>query len=741
VTTPALAPTSTSPLDPALHSAAPEARVRPFSGLTLVIVIGVFALVKGRFAFWQSDMPLQIPATILAIVALIAGILLVARLGTRVRHFTIDPWIFAGGTWLAFISDWLTREYSLFQGPSIRGELILGCIVSWWLSRSGKLAHSFRLLLPLAIAGAMIALFTEANGRQIFSDDHATFFYRLSLLKENFPHIPFYNPLWNGGIDSRDFFASGSLNVFLLFSPLIALFELEQVYTLIVATLLFGITPLSWYLAARMEGVSKAGAAVAGCLSLCASLLWMRWGLKYGTIGFLTSLALMPVNLSCVSRILDLSRPLSWRLVAIPVVTISLMLCWSLSGIVFIPAIVLGLISIRTVLSRRPALALVVALTLVNLPWITLFWSVSNVSSFVQAEQKGTHQTAESKLGYQFRHKAASIDPAKSVKLVRSSVLSVNPAVLFLGIPGIFLLRHRSSRVLYLLTGVWLLFLGSVAVPLKPQLELDRMLVVLAMLLCLPAGACMDHLLSTRSMTLRKRLVLAMACAFLFVGPFVTISVLLNRSVEQYSFKDEQVHALENAIVQFGGAGRGLFTGCVVHELSGGHLAPLVLSTGRPLIASSFVHNLWRYTQIVPKDFLSRGEQGIEEYFDLYNVSSVFAHEPPWRQYFNRRPDRYREVARANGFIMYQRTSHTSSWFHQGSGELTHFDDRSVRVKLESPSAVLKFNYFPFLESTGCSITPFSAGESVSLIQLSNCPVGEEIVIRAGSPWRRVYGG
>jgi tetratricopeptide (TPR) repeat protein len=75
-----------------------------------------------------------------------------------------------------------------------------------------------------AVAIATIALCSAsliAPGGLLFSDDHPSFFYRLSQLHDFFPHIPFYNPMWNGGVEAREFFPSGSLGIYLLFAPLL----------------------------------------------------------------------------------------------------------------------------------------------------------------------------------------------------------------------------------------------------------------------------------------------------------------------------------------------------------------------------------------------------------------------------------------------------------------------------------------------------------------------------------------
>jgi len=354
----------------------------------------------------------------------------------------------------------------------------------------------------------------------------------------------------------------------------------------------------------------------------------------------------------------------------------------------------------------------------------------------VTAHEEGPEEQTPVTKTRHFRHRGGSPNLLKSLHILRDSAVTIHPLILFLGIPGICLLSRR-SKLFFALTSAWLLFLGTVMVPIKPQLELDRMLLILAMVLTLPTGAVLGAMVVQGERgTWRGRVVIACVLSFLLVGPFITGSILRNRSVEQYRVASSEVTKIEEAILSFGGAGRVLFTGCVVHELNEGHLAPLVLRTNHPLMASSFVHNLWHYTQIFPYEYISREETGIEEYLDLYNVTAVFAHEPEWRDYFSKRSDRYQEVWRGERFILYRRAS-TPSYVLHGEGEVRQSENKVVVVP-KSDRLVLKFNYLPFLRASACRIAPHTLSESVTLIELTNCPVNTPVEIEADLPWKRI---
>lgn len=711
---------------------------------TLGITLFIFSLLRGNSYLWDKELLILIPGY------LTRGISVVCVLGAFILSYRtrklplLDTLTLSTAAPLIFLTDWLCRDYSLFPGPAIRGELLLGAIVGYLLLRKGQ-GRAFHYLPIAASALCIVCFLVETQGRLLYTDDHSTFFYRLSLLKNNFPRIPFYNPLWNGGIDARDFFASGSLNIFLIFSPVIYLFNLATSYNLIIATLLFVLVPLSLYLAARIEGISRLGGSLAATVGLSTSLLWYRWALKYGTLGFLTATMLLPLNLALARRLIT-AESVTWRGTVPFIVSFSLMLFWTPSGLVFLPIIGLTLLSARRLIKNKALLATAVALVLLNLPWITLFWSVSKVSSFVQAEKAPASITVHEEgaeveaapvtKARHFRHRGGSPDLRKSLHILRDSAVTIHPLILFFGLPGICLLGRR-SKLFFALTSAWLLFLGTVMVPIKPQLELDRMLLILAMVLSLPTGAVLDVLVTEGEKSSSPRTALiAMALSFLLVGPLITGSILRNRSVEQYRVTSSEVTEIEEAILSHGGAGRVLFSGCVVHELNEGHLAPLVLRTNHPLMASSFVHNLWHYTQIFPYEYIERQEAGIEEYLDLYNVTAVFAHEPEWRRYFSERSDSYQEVWRGEKFILYRRKS-TPTYLLHGEGEVKQSENKVIVVP-KSDRVVLKFNYLPFLRASGCRIAPHTLSESVTFIELTHCPINTSVEIEADIPWKRI---
>jgi hypothetical protein len=689
------------------------------------------------------------------------------------RFFSLQ--IICLGLFVILISNWLHDPYNIFIGPTSRGELLVCGLLSTILGLrylftkdttkeyfQVLLSRIFGYLLITAIVICIYSFFKESNGRLLFSDDHSTFFYRLTLLKKFFPNIPFYMPFWNGGIDARDFFASGSLNIFTLFSPIIFFTDLERSYNVIIAILLFVLVPLSTYVSVKILKLEKPAASLAALLSLSTNLLWYRWALKYGTLGFITSSTLLPLVFSLASKAVHPETSLSFKEALLLIFVTSLTVMWTPAGIVFVPTMLYGLFSIKKIIKKKHALLILVSLCCINIPWMTLFWSVSKVSSFITIDAASSHtkeennkiesitqnaHSAKKPKKAAFRH-TAGFNIKKSLKIFREHVISGNPLILLLGLPGIFLLSSAYRKIIGF-TSLWIFFLGFTLVTLKPQLELDRMYLIMYMLLCIPASLSILHILKemfeARTAEIPIRVVyfvnLFLIASFLLVSPLSASAILRNYSIEKYSFADDTVKRLVDTITMLdkNRNSRFLFTGCVVHDLSNGHLAPLVTRTKSHLIASSYVHNLWRYTQIFPSEYISKHDQGIEEYMNYYNVEFVLAHEPMWREYFLTRKDRYEMLVHIPPFVFFRRKEFIPNWIFEGKGAVKEFDFNKIIVKPETESLILKANYFNFLIASACTIKRAEISEHVHFIKLEDCPVGEEVTIKADTPWKRIF--
>lgn len=707
--------------------------------LSLAALLALLALSGGSWFLWSATPPAIIPSgKYIFAVAVVMGTvgLLTLRRRPTLEDFA-NPRVWSLGLVAIFISSWLCRPFSFFQGPDFRREILVATFAAGALSFSSW-KRPF-IILPLITSIASVWTFlSQSNGSLLFVDDHAMFLFRLKLLKENFPSIPFWSPVWNAGIDARDFFATGALNAFILASPLVYLFPVESVYNLIIAGLLFVVVPVSSYAAARTLNAERVTAALTAVVAMSSSLFWYRWALKYGTVGFIVSTSMMPLVIALFLRFVA-SNNLRWKDVALLVSSATLMLLWSPSGIALLPLALFAVPKLSTILSSRRHLVTVLLLVAINLPWMAMMWKVSGVGKFLnsnaQTQVSQTAQTQQS--GDTYRHRSEGLSLKKSLKNWQEAAGSANPLVVILAIPALLALRRPYRRPFGAICG-WLLLLGTVGVSLKPQLELDRMLVIGGTLASFPIALLIVQMFEESNRGLRYRIPATIVGGFLLASPFAIHKMLTNQLYDKYSFAGPEVARLSDSIETLSKGGRGLFTGCVLHQLSEGHLAPLPLWSKTPLIASSYAHNIWRYEQPIPESFLRQKDEGISRFFDLMNVTIVMAHEPEWRSYLLERPQLYAEKERHEDFIIFERVGYVPSYVLEGSARDISQNSNSVTLTPLSERVVLKFKYFPFLASSGCQVAPVPVAPDLSLVELSHCPIGESVVLKSVSPIHRL---
>jgi hypothetical protein len=716
----------------------------------LVIVLG---LSGGAWYVWERVGDALIPAGryVVAVgIACIATAQAIAWIRNRQllrRESFTDGRAWALGLLLLFFSDWLGRPWGFFATPLMRGEILLAFGVMFFLLR-GPWMRVLMLLPLLEIVLLLWSFSVAAEGRLLFSDDHTMFMFRLRLLRENFPSIPFWSPLWNAGFDARDFFATGALNAFFLAAPFLYAFDVEVAYPYLIGALLWVAPALSVFLAARLLDISKVGAALASTLAVCSGLFWYRWGLKYGTLGFITSTALFPLVLALAIRHITTSKP-GWRLSLALSVCATLMLLWSPAGVAALPILVVALPHVgRLIRSPRHLLTLAFILAL-NLPWMSMMWKVSKVGRFLDTAQvtRASHgpqsfdttasatPPAEPKV---YRHKSGGVDAKKTLTHWQGNAAALNPLILVFALPAVLTLTRPLFAYFFAVVG-WLLILGTLGVSLKPQLELDRMIVIASMVLTIPVASFLVGLFLRARTSIVWHVAAALAGAFLLVGPFATAAIVLNRADDRYTFASPEVDSMVRAITQHAQGGRIFFTGCVLHELSGGHLAPLPLWANTEMVATSYAHNIWRYEQPFPQSYLERGDAGIQEYLDLMNATLVSAHEPLWMDYFRARPHEYTQVWRSEHFVLFRRLNYKPTPTLVGTVSALSFSSNSITLTPTSDSLVLKYRYFPFLTASGCTLAPFAHPSGIELIQLSHCPPNIPVTVRSASPLHRFW--
>ena len=710
----------------------------------------IFAFVRGPLFFWSEQTLNIIPAgSWLAVVGmgLIAIGLLIYR-GVSLSLFSsFSAYSFA--LLCLLLSDVPNRAYSFFQGPSIRGEVLVLMILSYLLFQF-RLRRVLELFLVVAVTTIIFSFLKESGGQIIFSDDHPSMFYRLSLLKEMLPRIPFYNPQWNAGVEARDFFSTGILNFYLLYLPVIQLFDLESTYNLLMIFMVTAGLALSAYCGSRVLGFKREAGLISALLVLGTCLSWYRWILKYGTMGFATStvLSIFVFCFLCRYGLSKSERPGKFMLAAAILLT-CLTLTWTPIWFIFVP---LGLgifFNLPTLLSQRWFRFYSSIVIVLTVPWLIIWIKVANVLSFVtdsaapssssiSSENKDDDGTPDKSDRRKFGGRARDLSVKNVLKELRNFSVGLNPLLLVFAIPGLLTINSRGTRRIFIATTCWLFLLGSILSLLKPHLELERLLVVMSVLFTVPVGNYLAETFSSFSgagsrWCAKIAALPVMAC--LLLTPAVTSAVVRNRSLEQFTFKTTLYDDLAKLIRQHGGDGRVVFSGFVLHELGGGHIAPLALEVEHPLVAISFVHDHWNYEAVVPRAYLNGGPPAVEQFFDYMNTTAVFAHERFWRRYFEERPEKYQYAGEAGKFKMYLRNGGRGSYLLEGEAVIVAQDLNRIVINPITKDLILKFKYIDGLEASGCRLEAYPLPGELQLIKLSDCEVGNPVTIRRRAAW------
>ena len=574
------------------------------------------------------------------------------------------------------------------------------------------------------------------DGRLIFSDDHPSFLYRLYLLQQHFPRIPFYSPDWEAGYSAREFFASGILNVFFLSFPFwysgIDLGNLVQgaMYNWIIPYVYIGIIPVSVYFAALIIRCDRPTSILAAVLALGPTAGFFEWLLKYGTLGFSCAMGLVPLAFSLSFRLaLDNERP-NWGHVAGLLIASYLCIAWSLSILVFVPIAVYSLFAYRTAFSTNRRLyvgVFALLFVLCNGPWMSVFVEESKVLSFVsKSEMPGVASSQEPKQVHSRTSDSGTVSTSKSLrenlnselKLLRALFAKVNPLVLLFFLPGMFFLPNsRLARVL-LCSIVFLLLCVVAGEILKPQLELRRMLIPAAFLSVFPVSCVVTHILKSsadqilgvyRAPTVLGKTVysavLVLTLGAVMLSPITVAAFYQNRSREHFKEAPDMLDSFVSAIQNYGGEGRVFFLGFILQDFGasdyrsqdGGHIALLAALSGKPMYAHYYYHSRWETIDPIPKSFRKSGSKGVEEFLDLLNVTSVVAFRREWIDYCRKSPS-YQEVYRSGKFHVFTRRAPTDNYFLEGDGSIETLKD-GFEVTAKTSRVVVKFRYLPKLKT------------------------------------------
>ncbi|MBI3986703.1 MAG: hypothetical protein HY343_07280, partial [Lentisphaerae bacterium] len=396
--------------------------------------------------------------------------------------------------WFFFVR-WLSPGAGFWDGDLNRAVLLTALLVPFCVS--GRLKASWLLFVVfLVVEGLCWKSFMGFTGGQaLYRDDHASMMFRLWEFTRTFPRIFNYVPFWNGGVSDHAILASGIGGPGLVFLPVLKAFPIEQVYGPMLAILFLLALPAIGVGSLRLLGANWTAAWCAGILLLGVSRLYFLWLLHYGTVGACFSAFFILPFSACVFRVLWLNR-CSWRLGVLLIGSCLLLIAWP-QQILTAAVVAAGVLFNAGRWTRRKlgflALCALGVLVLYGQQIVVLLFQSGDVFQHVL---KGSPDPAGSgAAGFSF----STTFIREGGERLKYLLMEVNPLIVFLGLGGVWFLPYRSVRrwlaplllVLGLLAG-W----GSVW---KPNLQLHRIAIPLAMLGVIPASLAAAKFLNTRS--------------------------------------------------------------------------------------------------------------------------------------------------------------------------------------------------------------------------------------------------
>lgn len=671
----------------------------------VLVYTGILLAIVG-FVYDGVRSPYEIVGHYLALLGALIGIVgFISRRFTD-RYLKITPPHVALAVVVAvLLSDVTTRGFTFpgYESTLLNlGVVLLTLLLSKWVNRLDV------VLVPIALCLLAATFINHLGAELIITDDHPSFYYRLLQLKEHFPNIPFYNTEWNAGVEARDFFPTGVFSPFAAFISYAQVMSTEQAYNMTVLSAVLVLPALVIFCAAWMIGINPLLPAL---FAMAHNLLWLRYGLSYGTLGFLFSASFLPLLYAVCININRLLTPLGFL---IAIVAVILAPSSPLTLMMSAPAFaVLAYFFFKESWALKWRIAsLAVLAALLHIPWALIFVEASRVVSFVQST--GGKPISGPTMN------------ASTLEYLRDCFNSYNVTLAILVLFHLFYGRSVKDR-LYQLFVVFLFLLAVFGHHVAPKLELERSLVVLSLFSTLSVGL----LFNTPS---RGRALLVGLAVLGIYGSFLTFS---GRGIEKYAPKNEKLDQLVRAIGEHTKEGRAMIAGFTLHEFGGGHVAPLPKWAGVPMIASRFQHDRWQFEDVIPDSFRLRGKNGVVEFLKLQGVTTIITHDLFWRHWFAQRKKMFTQVYRMGRWRIYTFNSAEPSFFLQGSGEIKVEKD-SLHVRLDTPDAVIKFNYLPILTSDNCKLEPYTQGE-VTFIKISQCATTEWAHLKLKGIWTRVF--
>lgn len=572
-------------------------------------------------------------------------------------------------------------------------------LLTWSFVLLGLLQPSvrrMRQLLAALLAGGqvmcIVLLLRHTGFTAPYSDDHPSFLFRIAEFFGAFPWRENYVPHWNAGVVNSVITSSGVAGYALLGAPLWLLAEphLAAPYVLLFAFVIF----VPWFTACafRAAGISWTGALIGALLMLCGSRLYFVWMLHFGTVGASLAGAMLPAALAFLYAAIHRRPAAPRRVFAGLFVALFLMCQWPPMMLLAVPLVLLALCAWRhwwrpVVRGRLIWTGVLVVLAL--LPTVAGSLLGKTVMEHVLETSAGQGGLA-ARLRTNFLSQTSGL------------LMDVNPLVLVVGAAGVWVMPWKWLRRWVAGVLLFLVLLFSVAPVCLPNMQLERMAIMAAGLLVLPAAAWLRVALDNRS----PRLLVARAVILaLLVCSLTNLArVYKSRTPATYTGIRPSIRELTAWVrEQVPADGRLLFAGSVVHAYGRGHIAYLPLLAGREIMACDYYgFPAGMVESGYPPETFRRRPGGMERFMRLHGVTHAITFRDNYIEHFRNHPEDYEEVAvfrdpleqRHNVYTVFK-VRDSGGRFREGAGSVQAGFNR-LTVTLDDPGvprAVIAYNW------------------------------------------------
>lgn len=608
-----------------------------------------------------------------------------------------------------YFSRWFpskSGEYSWHRAGIVR-FCILWLIFTPYLFYIKKPYYLILFILVISTIVCATTFWHVTGGKPLYNDDHPSAMHRLWSFSRIFPKIIYYDPFWNGGVVNVTIVSSGLIPLGLFFVPFLQFFSLEQLYTPLLIIAYIFVIPCIAFFSVRLMGGNKTSSLIGAILGLGVSQLYFLWLLHFGTVGAIFCQSFIMLVMACLYRVLWLDK-YNWRIGVLLVFTVFCLFSWPGNVFVALPLAISILFSIHRLTKEKFCFLLKLSLIIVLLltPLILSIVLQSRAEKFITMNIAKPTFTMILSSGWQ---------------TLKHFLLRTNPALIFLGIAGLWFLPNKGIKHFWGPVVIILLVIGSWGSHWKPQFQLERMLLPLCYVTVLPSALMIGTFLEKPGpkTTLLAR---TMLLAFIAITGVNTKYFYKNnppitfRTMPQYM--KQMVEWTKTNLKQ---DSRLMFSGKTLHGYGGGHVAFLSVMTSREMMACDFYHfspHLQEY-EYPPREFRIN-EENVARWMELYNVGAVITYHEYWKTFFRKHPELYEESATFGEklpktvFVI----KRDCGMFLKGSGRVKAALNK-LEVSIDNPNdtAVIKYNWNKRLRTNSpAEIYPYDAGNNVHLI-------------------------